>query len=346
VGQPLSAEFLCISSTKTNIDACYDGVKDVYPSNNAMLKNIGFLLYPRYLLLDLAGPMSAFASANRIADEPLYRMQMVSVAGRSISNSFGMPVDTCALKRRSFDTLIVVGGARWPMRSPDIGAIQLASSKVRRLASVCTGAFVLAQCGLLDGRRVTTHWRRAAELQREHAAVRVESDSIFIKDGRVWTSAGITAGIDLALAMIEEDYGASIALQVAQDLVVYYRRPGGQSQFSAMSEIAPESDRIRVALSYAREHLTASLSVERLAEVACLSSRQFGRVFKAETGETPAKAVERLRAEVARERIEGGAEPVESIAAAVGFSDPERMRRAFLRLYGEPPQSLRRKARQ
>jgi transcriptional regulator GlxA family with amidase domain len=270
---------------------------------------------------------------------------MVSVAGHSISNSYGISVDTCALKRRSFDTLIVVGGARWPMRPPDIGAIQLASSKVRRLASVCTGAFVLAQCGLLDGCRVTTHWRNAAELQREHAAVRVESDSIFIKDGRVWTSAGITAGIDLALAMIEEDYGASIALQVSQHLVVYYRRPGGQSQFSAMSEIAPESDRIRVALSYAREHLTASLSVERLAEVACLSPRQFGRVFKEETGETPAKAVERLRAEVARERIEGGAEPVESIAAAVGFSDPERMRRAFLRLYGEPPQSLRRKAR-
>jgi transcriptional regulator GlxA family with amidase domain len=310
-----------------------------------MIKNIGFLLYPGYLLLDLAGPMSAFASANRFADEPLYRMQMVSVAGHSISNSYGISVDTCALKRRSFDTLIVVGGARWAMRPPDIGAIQLASSKVRRLASVCTGAFVLAQCGLLDGRRVTTHWRDAAELQREHAAVRVESDSIFIKDGRVWTSAGITAGIDLALAMIEEDYGASIALQVSQHLVVYYRRPGGQSQFSAMSEVAPESDRIRVALSYAREHLTASLSVERLAEVACLSSRQFGRVFKAETGETPAKAVERLRAEVARERIEGGAEPVESIAAAVGFSDPERMRRAFLRLYGEPPQSLRRKAR-
>jgi transcriptional regulator GlxA family with amidase domain len=310
-----------------------------------MPKNIGFLIYPNYLLLDLAGPMSAFALANRFSDERLYRTQVVSVGGGSISNSFGMAVETSALKRRSFDTLIVVGGARWPMRLPDINSIQRASSKIRRLASVCTGAFVLAQCGLLDGRRVTTHWRRAAELQREFAAVRVESDSIFIEDGHIWTSAGITAGIDLALAMIEEDYGASIALQVSQELVVYYRRPGGQSQFSAMSEIAPESDRVRTALSYAREHLTESLSVERLAEVACLSARQFGRVFKAATGETPAKAVERLRAEVARERIETDAEPVESIAAAVGFSDPERMRRAFLRLYGEPPQSLRRKAR-
>jgi transcriptional regulator GlxA family with amidase domain len=309
-----------------------------------MPKNIGFLVYPNYLLLDLAGPMSAFALANRFSDERLYRTQVVSVGGGPISNSFGMAFETSALKRRSFDTLIVVGGARWPMRLPDISSIQRASSNVRRLASVCTGAFVLAQCGFLDGRRVTTHWRRAAELQREYAAVRVESDSIFIEDAGVWTSAGITAGIDLALAMIEDDYGAPIALQVSQELVVYYRRPGGQSQFSAMSEIGPQSDRIRMALSYAREHLTESLSLERLAEVACLSVRQFGRVFKTETGETPAKAVERLRAEVARERVENAAEPVESIAAAVGFSDPERMRRAFLRLYGEPPQSLRRKA--
>ena len=141
-----------------------------------MLKNIGFLVYPNYLLLDLAGPMSAFALANRFSDERLYRMQVVSVKGGAISNSFGMAVETSALKRRSFDTLIVVGGGRWTMRQPDIHSIQRASTNVRRLASVCTGAFVLAQCGLLDGLRVTTHWRRAAELQREYAAVRVESD--------------------------------------------------------------------------------------------------------------------------------------------------------------------------
>jgi transcriptional regulator GlxA family with amidase domain len=310
-----------------------------------MTKNIGFLLYPGYQLLDMAGPLCAFEWASRIGGKPLYRIEMVSVRGGSISNSSGISIKTTALRRSSFNTLIVVGGARWPLKLSEIAAIRSASSKAKRLASVCTGAFVLAQCGLLDGLRVTTHWHRAAELQREYAAVRVESNSIFINDGRVWTSAGITAGIDLALALIEEDYGASIAHDVSQELVVYYRRPGGQSQFAAMSEIAPESDRIRVALSYAREHLLESLSVERLAEIACLSTRQFGRLFKAETGETPAKAVERLRAEVARERIENDAEPVESIAAAVGFSDPERMRRTFLRLYGEPPQSLRRKAR-
>ena len=310
-----------------------------------MTKDIGFLLYPGYQLLDMAGPLCAFEWASRIGGKPLYRMEMVSVRGGSISNSSGISIKTTSLERGSFNTLMVVGGARWPLEPSEIASIRSASSKAKRLASVCTGAFVLAQCGLLDGLRVTTHWHRAAELQREYAAVRVESNSIFINDGRVWTSAGITAGIDLALALIEEDYGASIAHDVSQELVVYYRRPGGQSQFAAMSEIAPESDRIRVALSYAREHLLESLSVERLAEIACLSTRQFGRLFKAETGETPAKAVERLRAEVARERIENDAEPVESIAAAVGFSDPERMRRTFLRLYGEPPQSLRRKAR-
>jgi transcriptional regulator GlxA family with amidase domain len=310
-----------------------------------MTKNIGFLLYPGYQLLDMAGPLCAFEWASRIAGKPLYRVELVSVRGGSISNSSGISIKTTALRRSSFNTLVVVGGARWALKLSEIAAIKSSSAKAKRLASVCTGAFILAQCGLLEGLRVTTHWHRAAELQREYAGVRVESDSIFIKDGRVWTSAGITAGIDLALALIEEDYGASIAHEVSQELVVYYRRPGGQSQFATMSEIAPESDRIRVALSYAREHLLESLSVERLAEVAFLSARQFGRVFKAETGETPAKAVERLRAEVARERIENDTEPIEAIAAAVGFSDPERMRRAFLRLYGEPPQSLRRKAR-
>jgi len=323
----------------------YNDVKDYIPSNHAMTKRVGFLLYPGYLLIDLAGPMSAFASAGPRGDDPLYSIQMVSVLGGPITNRFGVSIETSMLKQRSLDTLIVVGGSRWALKPSDVEAVKAASLKVRRLASVCTGAFVLAQCGLLDGRRATTHWRRAAELQREYAAIRVESDSIFVKDGGVWTSAGTTAGIDLALAMIEEDYGASIALQVSQELVVYYRRPGGQSQFSAMSEISPESDRIRLTLSYAREHLKEPLSVDRLAEVAHLSPRQFGRLFKEETGETPAKAVERLRAEAARERIEADAEPVESIAAAVGFSDPERMRRAFLRLYGEPPQSLRRKAR-
>ncbi len=166
-----------------------------------------------------------------------------------------------------------------------------------------------------------------------------------MRDGPVWTSAGITAGIDMALAMIEDHYGTAISRATAQQLVVYHRRPGGQSQFSALSQMDAESDRIRASLSYARDHLGDALPIECLAEVACLSPRQFGRAFKRESGETPARAVERLRAEAARSRIEEGREPIESIAASVGFHDPERMRRAFLRLYGQPPQALRRSAR-
>ncbi len=310
-----------------------------------MIKAVGFLVYPGYQLLDFSGPMCAFEMAGRFSGDLQYKIHVVSVQGGPISSSLGLYVETSKLGRLSYDTLIIAGGSRWVMKLSDVAAIQRKSARVRRVASVCTGAFVLAECGLLDGRRATTHWRMSADLQREYPAVRVDSDSIFIRDGHMWTSAGITSGIDLALALIEEDCGAPVAVAVSQELVVYYRRPGGQSQFSAMSEIAAESDRIRSALSYAREHLTESLSIERLAEVACLSPRQFGRAFKAETGETPAKAIERLRAEVARERIENDTEAVESIAAAVGFSDPERMRRAFLRLYGEPPQGLRRKAR-
>ena len=315
------------------------------PSYTAMIKRVSFLIYPGYQMLDLSGPMCAFEVTERFSSTVRYRLHVVSVSGGTILNSVGLAIETAALGRFFFDTLIVVGGGRWLMKPSDVGAVKRASAKVRRVASVCTGAFVLAESGLLDGRRATTHWRAAAELQRDFPEVRVDANPIFIRDGKVWTSAGIASGIDLALALIEEDCGVSVAAKVAQELVVYYRRPGGQSQFSAMSEIAAESDRIQASLSYAREHLTESLSVERLAEIACLSARQFGRAFKAETGETPAKAIERLRTEVARERIENDAEPVESIAAAVGFSDPERMRRAFLRLYGEPPQALRRRAR-
>jgi transcriptional regulator GlxA family with amidase domain len=213
------------------------------------------------------------------------------------------------------------------------------------VASVCTGAFLLAETGLLDGLRATTHWRYAAQLQSRFPHTRVEGDSIYIADGRIWTSAGIAAGIDLALAMIERDMGAEIARAVARLLVVPYRRPGGQSQFSAMSQMEPESDRIRIALNFAREHLAEALPVERLADAARLSLRQFGRAFRRETGETPAKAVERLRVEAARLRLQDGSEPIEQIALAVGFTDPERMRRAFVKLHGHPPQSIRRESR-
>src|SRR4029077_718212 len=222
-------------------------------------------------------------------------------------------------------------------------------------ASVCTGAFMLAELGLLAGRRATTHWQFIARLQRDYPALNVAGDCIFVVDGPVWTSAGITSGIDLALAMIEGDLGIATSREVARDMVVSHRRAGGQSQFSALSQLDGESDRIRKALSFARAHLAGDLAggppadalpATRLADAACLSLPQLGRAFRRETAETPAKAVERLRVEAAKTRIEQGAEPIEAIARSVGFSDPERMRRAFLRIYGQPPQAMRRLGRQ
>jgi transcriptional regulator GlxA family with amidase domain len=183
-------------------------------------------------------------------------------------------------------------------------------------------------------------------MQRLHPRVQVSSDRIYIQDGPIWTSAGISAGIDLALALIEADLGTPIARAVARELVVYHRRPGGQSQFTSLLEMDPPSSRISSALVYAREHLHEELGVERLAEVACLSRRQFDRAFAAETGQTPAKAVEKLRVETARLRVEEGGESLEAIARAVGFADTERMRRAFIRVFGQPPQAIRRAGRE
>ena len=204
------------------------------------------------------------------------------------------------------------------------------------------GAFLLAAAGLLNDRRATTHWQFAQMLQDHYPLVKVDADRIFINDGPIWTSAGMTAGIDLMLARIEVDHGPELAKAVSRELVVYHRRPGGQSQYAAISEMEPQTDRIRKALTFAQDHLSEPISVERLADAACLSVRQFGRLFRKETGETPARAVERLRCEAARIRLRDGHEPIAIVARAVGFADAERMRRAFVRSYGHPPQMQRR----
>jgi len=216
---------------------------------------------------------------------------------------------------------------------------------VRRVASVCSGAYLLAEAGLLDGKRATTHWGRSEEFARRYPKVRVEPDRIYVREGEVWTSAGITAGIDLALALIEDDLGGDIARRTAQQLVVHQRRPGGQSQFSALLEIGGVNGRFAGLMDWMRERLAEPLGVERLAGQAAMSPRHFARTFTAETGLTPAKAVERLRLEAARVRVEAGHDPIERVAEASGFRDPERMRRAFLRAFGQPPQALRRAAR-
>jgi transcriptional regulator GlxA family with amidase domain len=217
--------------------------------------------------------------------------------------------------------------------------------RARRVASVCTGAYVLAEAGLLDGHRATTHWHFAADFARRFPRVHLEPDRIFTHRDKIWTSAGITAGIDLALAMIGEDLGEDIARRTAQELIVYHRRPGGQSQFSALIEMDRQDGRFAKLLEWMRSHLSEPLTVERLADRAAMSPRHFSRAFTAETGLTPAKAVERLRVEAARARVESSSDPIDHIGDAVGFTDAERMRRAFIRAFGQAPQALRRAAR-
>ncbi|MGG1947462.1 helix-turn-helix domain-containing protein [Trinickia sp. NRRL B-1857] len=310
------------------------------------MHRIGFFVCRGHDALDLGGPLSAFNQVATVAGHPRYDLHVISQSGGPVPGNTGVPIETKPIGKRKFDTIVFVGGDIDPMlTSENIAAAKKLAAKASRVASVCTGAFLLAETGLLDGLSATTHWRYAALFQSRFPRTKVEGNSIYIVDGHIWTSAGIASGIDLALGMIEKDLGSDTARAVSRLLVVPYRRPGGQSQFSAMSQMEPESDRIRIALNFAREHLAEALPVERLADAARLSLRQFGRAFRRETGETPAKAVERLRVEAARLRLQDGSEPIEQIALAVGFTDPERMRRAFIKLHGHPPQTIRRESR-
>jgi transcriptional regulator GlxA family with amidase domain len=309
------------------------------------MRDIAFVVYPGYSVMALA-VVTAFEVANMMADEPPYDLHFVSEKGGKVKTSAGLAVDSEAFTDMPFDTL-VVGGGNIPM-SPTPGLIAFmrdAPKRHRRIAAVCTGAFVLAEAGLLDGRHATTHWAYARDMQRQFPDLKMEEDRIFINDGPIWTSAGMTAGIDLGLALIENDLGPEVAKSVARKLVVYHRRGGGQSQFSALLELSPKSDRIQTALTYARENLHKPLTVPELADAAHLSPRQFSRAFHAETGQSPAKAIENLRVEAARNLMEQSRHPIDIVARQTGFSDRDHMRRAFLRAFGQPPQVLRRNAR-
>jgi len=311
-------------------------------------RSIWFVVFPGFELLDLGGPLCAF---NLAVDfhQAAYKVHIVSATGGLVAGSSGVAIATVPPPSPNhLDTLLVVGAPTLEIldgQSETADLVRTLAPRARRRASVCTGAFLLAAAGLLDGHRATTHWRYAAELQRRYPSIKVDADRIFTREDDLWTSAGITAGIDLALAMIEEDCGIEISKTIARDLVVYHRRSGGQSQFSTMLDLEPRPGRIRDALAYARSHLGEQLSVEQLADVARISPRQFARQFTAETGETPARAVERLRCEAALPRIEETSEPLDQIALQVGFGDIERMRRVCLRIYGHPPQALRRRSR-
>jgi len=313
-----------------------------------MARHVCFLVYPGFVLLDLSGPLEAFSFASGMSGKS-YQLSVASMAGGPVRSSSGVEVATERLTIEATDTLIVVGAPE-PPEGPWVkelaDAIAAASARARRTASVCTGAFLLAESGILDGRSATTHWNFAPRLQALYPSLRVDGDRIFARDGNVWTSAGMSAGIDMTLMLIEEDLGREIAQAVARMLVVYYRRPGGQYQFSSLLDFDPGSDRIRKALSYARENLREDLPVERLANVASLSVRQFGRAFASSTGMTPAKAIERLRIEAAQPLVENGRQTFDEIARLVGFVDPDRMSQSFIRVLGRTPQEIRRLSRQ
>ena len=310
------------------------------------MQRIGFIAYQDFQVLSLC-TISVLECANMLAPEPLYDLHMLSETGGPIGTSSGLVLQTRKFDEATFDTLIVLGTlVDKPIFSPGLIAyVRNAPSKARRVASICTGALVLAEAGLLENRRVTTHWAYARYFRERFPNVNLDEDRIFIIDGSIWTFAGCTACIDLMLAMVEKDAGRALARAVSRELVMYHRRAGGQTQHSALLGLEPKADRIQSALEYARCNLQTHLTVERLAEAAHLSPRQFSRAFQQETGQSPAKAIENLRIEAARLMVEQGRHSLDVIAREAGFGSRDRMRRAFIRSFGQPPQEIRRDSR-
>ena len=317
-------------------------------------RHIALIAFPDVQILDVTGPLEVFARAARwLRDEgrrpdDAYRIELLAPVAGPIRTSSGMRLvadRTVAQVRGGVDTLLVAGGAGTAaaMRDPRIlPALRRLAPRVRRLGSVCTGTFVLAAVGLLDGRRVTTHWRSCARLARMFPALRVDPDPIYVRDGNVYTSAGVTAGMDLALALVEEDEGREVALHVARDMVLFLRRPGGQSQFSAqLATQAADREPLRDLQVWIADHVAADLSVATLASRVAMSPRNFARVFATEVGVTPARFVEKVRVETARRRLEESAYGVERIADQCGFGSAESMRRAFLRTVRVTPSAYR-----
>lgn len=301
-------------------------------------------VFPEFQLLDVTGPAAVFEAAGYFAGTA-YPLTLVSVHGGPVTSSSGIVVETRPLGTVTrTDTLLVPGGAG--TRHPDLDArlitfIRECEPCCRRVTSVCTGAFLLARAGLLDGRRATTHWRHAGQLARRHPHVDVLADRIWVNDGKLWTSAGVCAGIDLALALVSDDHGREVGRRAAREVVVYYQRPGGQSQFSSLEEMGGGRGRFGPLLGWIRGNLTRRIRVEDLAARAAMSPRNFSRRFRAEVGRTPAQAVSQIRLEVARTLVETTPRPIAEIAVATGFGDMECMRRAFLRTLGHSPRAIR-----
>jgi transcriptional regulator GlxA family with amidase domain len=317
-------------------------------------RRIVMLAFPDAQILDVTGPLEVFGRAARLLTEergwriPAYSVEIAATKAGPFATSSGIRLiadRSIAQVRGPIDTILVAGGRGTTTALRDRPLIDWLRGNIRRtrrLCSVCTGAFLLAEAGLLDGLRATTHWRQCKRLAAQYPAVSVETDPIFVRAGKIFTSAGVTAGIDLALALLEEDQGRDVALAVARELVMFLRRPGGQSQFSVQLR-AQVADRepLRELQRWIADHLGADLSVDALARRAAMSPRNFARVFTREVGVTPGEFVENSRVEAARRRLEESADGVDSIASECGFGTRESMRRAFIRRLRVPPSAYR-----
>jgi len=316
-------------------------------------QRIVFAVYAGVSLLDLAGPLEAFRVADAFSPKrdgrPSYECVVVSSRGGSVLTADGIELNTTSLRaagKKPIDTLIVPGGFQVDDVIRDRVLVQWTAKiapNCKRVCSVCVGSFLLAEAGILNGRRATTHWLHATLLANRYPSVTVEPDSIFVRDGRVWSSAGVTSGIDLALALIEEDIGRKVAIEVARMLVVYLKRAGGQSQYSALlaAQAQSDSDAFGDLEIWIAEHLTGDLRVESLAERVHMSPRNFARLYSKTRGRTPAKAVEVIRVDAARRRLEETKTRIGTVASDCGFTDEEQMRGAFLRTLGVPPREYR-----
>ena len=318
-------------------------------------REVAIVVYPGVQSLDVTGPLEVFAGARALIEaqtrpERPYRVRIFGRNRAPLVTSSGLTLVPDALLDEApaeIDTFIVAGGIGSRNAVGDAVLIKWlarAAAHARRTASVCTGAFLLAEAGLLDGRSATTHWAAAAELARLYPRLRVDADPIFLRDGPIWTSAGVTAGMDLALALVEEDLDRDAALLIARHLVLFLRRPGNQSQFSAtLATQQPQREPLREAQRLVVEQISGEHSVEAMAARAHMSQRHFARAFRAETGVTPARYVERVRLEAARRQLEDSRDPIAAVAADCGFGTPETMRRAFLRSLEVGPAEYRRR---
>jgi transcriptional regulator GlxA family with amidase domain len=299
------------------------------------------LIVPAEFEVSSFAPLSVFESANAVLGERRYLTRLLSSMGGPISGSFGIEVMTHPLGEPVCDTLFVAGTGSAATDGDASDFLLQACDSARRVAAARRGTFALAELGLLDGRRATAHWEFAEEFKARFPKVQFEDDSIFVEDGAIWTSAGMTAGVDLAMQLLERDIGAAATLEVTSQMVVGERRYARHQQRPASNALQPKTDRIQMALAHARANLRSALTVEDMADAACLSPRQFTRLFGEETGCSPARAVETLRLEAARLLVSQGRLAIDTIADQTGFGDAERMRRAFQRAYGQSPRAMR-----